>query len=117
MGGKGREMDFGKMFGNLGGMTQAFTAATSASMLIGATYTVDCRIMAGADRDAAMQCYLSGVPLMGLGVAGRAGYNTFNPRLHPSPDNPPQSNSQSSGPAKPTRKRGPDGRFKRQEAV
>jgi hypothetical protein len=79
----GMAMDWQKIAGFLGSGSQVFATATSASILIGAIYTIDCRIMAGADHQKAMQCYISGLPMMGLGVAGKAGYNTFNPRLHP----------------------------------
>lgn len=76
-------MDLAKVLSVLGGSSQIFATATSASILIGAIYTIDCRIMAGNDHQKAMQCYISGLPMMGIGMAGRAGYNTFNPRLHP----------------------------------
>lgn len=85
-------MDWQKVLQVVGSSSQVFATATSASILIGAIYTIDCRIMAGKDHQKAMQCYLSGLPMMGIGVAGKAGYNTFNPRLHsdgaPSPTAP-----------------------------
>lgn len=67
----------------LGG-TKVIATASSAAMLAGLIYLVDCRVNAkgaeGIDR-----CYFTALPMMGIGIAGRggfsAGYNTYNPAL------------------------------------
>lgn len=60
------------------------TGALLAAVL-GGVYLVDCRLSAGKDRQAADNCYLVGLPMMGIGVAGKsafnAGFNTYNPML------------------------------------
>lgn len=76
-------MDLNKILAIVGGAGQAFSAATTVSIVAGAIFTIDCRIMAGNNYDRALSCYLTGFPMMGIGLAGKAGYNTFNPRLHP----------------------------------
>ena len=105
----GNAMDWRNLAGIIGGGSQVFATATSASILIGAIYTIDCRIMAGTDQQKAMQCWLSGLPMMGLGVAGKAGYNTFNPRLHPE-SSPKPSAPKAENIDKPERKRNSNGR-------
>lgn len=54
------------------------------SVIAGAIFTFDCRIMAGNDYSKAIQCYMTGLPMMGIGGAFSAGYNTFNPSLRAS---------------------------------
>ena len=61
------------------------------SVIVGAIFTIDCRIMAGKDYSKAVQCYITGLPMMGLGRAFSAGYNTFNPNLR-SPNEPNKAN-------------------------
>ena len=58
--------------------------ASSLAVLVGTVYLIDCRISARG-LDAIDRCYLSALPMMGLGAgtAGgfMAGYNTLNPAL------------------------------------
>lgn len=60
------------------------STASSLAVLMGAIYLIDCRIAAKGP-DAIDRCYLSALPMMGLGagVGGGylAGYNTYNPAL------------------------------------
>jgi hypothetical protein len=67
------------------GTAQTITTGSILAAIVGAVYIVDCRITAGADHDKANSCYIVGLPIMGIGVAGRtgfnAGYNTLNPLL------------------------------------
>lgn len=68
-----------------GGAAQVVTTGSVLAALMGAVYTIDCRIMAGNNYEKATNCYLVGLPLMGIGVAGRSGfkvgYDTYNPTL------------------------------------
>ena len=76
-------MGMNKIFGLLGTAGQGLSAASTISIVAGAIFTLDCRILAGNNYDKALPCYLTGFPMMGIGMAAKAGYNTFNPRLHP----------------------------------
>lgn len=64
------------------GATLLKTASTL-SVVVGAIYLADCRIHSG-NLD---QCYITALPIMGLGAAGHGGYalgfNTLNPALRP----------------------------------
>lgn len=68
-----------------GGAAQVMTTGSVLAALMGAVYTIDCRIMAGNNYEKATNCYLVGLPLMGIGVAGKSGfkigYDTYNPAL------------------------------------
>jgi hypothetical protein len=59
-------------------------SASLLSVAIGSVYLVDCRRHARG-LDQIDRCYLTSLPLMGIGTAGagafRIGYNTFNPAL------------------------------------
>ena len=70
-----------------GAVASAIGTASVLAMLAGAAYIVDCRISGGS----ADQCWLTGLPLMGIGAAGnggfRTGYATYNPTLR-RPDAP-----------------------------
>jgi hypothetical protein len=68
-------------------MNRAAMVIGSASFLAvfaGALYIVDCRGWAKSGEQVSA-CWLTGLPIMGIGGAGaggfRAGYNTFNPLL------------------------------------
>lgn len=67
-----------------GGGAKIVGTASSLTVLIGAIYLVDCRVSAKG-MDAIDRCYLSALPMMGLGagVGGGwlAGFNTYNPAL------------------------------------
>lgn len=69
-----------------GGGAKIVGTASSLTVLVGAIYLVDCRVSAKGI-DAIDRCYLSALPMMGLGVGVgggfMAGYQTFNPALRP----------------------------------
>ena len=70
-----------------GAVASAVGTASLLAMMAGAAYIVDCRLSGGS----ADQCWLTGLPLMGIGAAGnggfRTGYATYNPALR-RPDEP-----------------------------
>ena len=59
--------------------------ASLLTLVMGAVYIVDCRYSAKS-WDQSQACYLTGLPIMGVGGAAggafRVGFNTFNPALH-----------------------------------
>jgi hypothetical protein len=69
-----------------GGGAKLLGTASSLAIVVGAIYLVDCR-MHSSGSDGIDRCYLSALPMMGLGAgtAGGflAGYQTFNPALRP----------------------------------
>jgi hypothetical protein len=69
-----------------GGGAKIIGTASSLTVLVGAIYLVDCRVSARG-MDAIDRCYLSALPMMGLGVGVgggfMAGYQTYNPALRP----------------------------------
>lgn len=69
-----------------GGGAKIIGTASSLTVLVGAIYLVDCRLTARG-MDAVDRCYLSALPMMGLGVGVgggfMAGYQTYNPALRP----------------------------------
>jgi hypothetical protein len=75
----------------VGGGAKIVSTASTLTVVIGAIYLVDCRVSARG-LDAIDRCYLSALPMMGLGagVGGgfMAGYNTFNPALRPQDSQP-----------------------------
>lgn len=77
-------MNLNTLLAALGGGAKIASTASSAAILLGAIYLVDCR-MTAKGADAIDRCYFTALPLMGVGVAGRGGfnvgYNTFNPAL------------------------------------
>lgn len=69
-----------------GGGAKLVATASGLSVLVGAIYLADCRFTSrGKGPDAIDRCYLSALPMMGLGagVGGgfAAGYRTYNPAL------------------------------------
>lgn len=68
-----------------GGASQAMATGATLAALMGAVYIIDCRLTAGTDHEKATNCYFVGLPIMGIGVAGRSGYkvgfDTYNPNL------------------------------------
>lgn len=68
----------------IGSGAQIVTGAASAAIIVGTIYLVDCRITARGP-DQVDRCYFTALPLMGVGIAGRggfnAGYSTYNPAL------------------------------------
>ena len=83
-------------------ITSLMGSASLLSVLVGSVYLVDCRSKA-AGLDQIDRCYLTALPLMGIGTAGaggfRLGFNTLNPALRPpgrnrrsnEPTNPPEN--------------------------
>jgi hypothetical protein len=69
-----------------GGGAKIVGTASSLTVLVGAIYLIDCRVSAKG-MDAIDRCYLSALPMMGLGVGVGggflAGYQTYNPALRP----------------------------------
>lgn len=69
-----------------------FHSASTLAVLIGGIYLVDCRITAKGP-DAIDRCYFTALPLMGVGVAGRGGFQvgfqTYNPALRRPEDEAP----------------------------
>ena len=67
---------------NLGSM---IGGASLLTLVMGAVYIVDCRASAKS-WDQSQACYLTGLPIMGVGGAAggafRVGFNTLNPALH-----------------------------------
>lgn len=68
----------------LGGGTKIIGTASSVTMLAGLIYLVDCRISARGE-ESVDRCYFTALPMMGIGIAGRGGfqvgYQTYNPKL------------------------------------
>ncbi len=62
----------------------AIGSASLLAILAGTIYIVDCRSWAKT-QDEITGCYLTGLPIMGIGAAGgggfQAGYKTYNPAL------------------------------------
>ena len=66
-------------------------SASFLAVVMGGIYIVDCRRLATGAAEV-NSCYLTGLPLMGIGGAGaggfRAGYNTLNPALRKPEEGP-----------------------------
>ena len=67
-------------------MNPTLAAIFSVSMMsavAGAGYILDCRLSGGK----ATECWLTGLPIMGIGGAAgggfKVGYETYNPKLRP----------------------------------
>jgi hypothetical protein len=64
-------------------------SATVASMLAGGAYILDCRAAGGEVE----RCWLTGLPIAGLGATGggafQLGYETLNPKLRSREDDTP----------------------------
>ena len=79
-------MKLSSILGALGTGAAIVKGASTTAILVGAVYLVDCRL---ADRrpEALDRCWMTALPIMGLGAVGRggfaAGYNTYNPALRP----------------------------------
>lgn len=78
-------MKLSTILGALGTGATVLKGASTTAILVGAVYLVDCRL---SDRSAQAldRCWMTALPIMGLGAAGRGGFNlgfqTFNPALH-----------------------------------
>lgn len=84
-------MKFSNLFNALGCGAQVLNSASAVAVIVGAVYLIDCRTSA-TGQDAIDKCYLSALPMMGIGVAGRGGFNigfnTYNPALRPEDQTP-----------------------------
>lgn len=84
-------MKLNSLLAVLGSGAKIVNTASSLAVVIGAIYLVDCRLSA-RDIDAIDRCYFTSLPLMGIGVAGRGGFNvgysTYNPALRPEDHSP-----------------------------
>jgi len=62
----------------------AIGSASFLAVAMGTIYIIDCRQYAKTS-EAVSSCWLTGLPIMGLGGAGagafKAGFNTYNPAL------------------------------------
>lgn len=70
-------------------IAMAIGSASFLAVIMGGVYIIDCRTYAKS-RDEITGCYLTGLPIMGIGSAGyggfKAGFNTYNPALRKSED-------------------------------
>lgn len=77
-------MNLNTLFAALGGGAKIITTASSAAIILGAVYLVDCRISTKTAEEIE-SCYFTAMPIMGIGITGRGafamGYNTYNPAL------------------------------------
>jgi hypothetical protein len=84
-------MKLSSILGAIGAGGAALKNVTTAAMVFGAVYLVDCRLSA-RDPGAFDRCYLQAGSLMGLGAVGRGGYSlgywTENPALRREEDQP-----------------------------
>ena len=79
-------MKLTSILGSIGAGAAVFKTASSAALIVGSLYLVDCRLSnrgpEGMDR-----CWMTALPIMGVGAAGRGGfqlgYGTYNPALRP----------------------------------
>lgn len=84
-------MNIRQLFAATGGAAKICVTASNITIIAGIIYFGDCRI-AAKDFATADRCYLSALPMMGIGVTGRGayaiGYNTYNPFLRKEDDRP-----------------------------
>lgn len=92
-------MKLGSLLGALGGVSVAFKTASNVALLAAALYLVDCRV-SNRGPEALDRCWMTALPIAGLGAAGRGGYalgyNTLNPALRPE-DQPTGSDRDEAG--------------------
>jgi len=98
-------MKLSTILGAIGSGAAIVKGASTTAILVGAVYLVDCR-MADRRPEALDRCWMTALPIMGLGAVGRggfaAGYATYNPALRPE-DHPNAERDES-------------GRFKRRQS-
>jgi hypothetical protein len=74
------------LLGAIGVIGTGFKAASNVALLAAVLYLVDCRI-SNRGPEALDRCWMTALPIAGLGAAGRGGYalgfNTLNPALRP----------------------------------
>lgn len=72
------------ILGVIGAVGTAFRAASNVALLAATLYLVDCR-MSNKGADSLDRCWMTALPIAGIGAAGRGGYalgfNTLNPAL------------------------------------
>ena len=70
--------------GALGIIGTAFRTASNVALLAATLYLVDCRVT-NRDAESLDRCWMTALPIAGIGAAGRGGYalgfNTLNPAL------------------------------------
>jgi hypothetical protein len=96
------------VLGAIGSGAAVFKTASSMALVIGTIYLLDCRL-SNRGPDSMNQCWMTALPIMGVGAAGRGGFslgwNTYNPALRP--ENGPGAST--------TGDRDESGRFKRRQ--
>lgn len=79
-------MKLTSILGTIGTAGAVFKAASNVALIAGALYLLDCRI-SNRGPDGMDRCWMTALPIAGLGAAGRGGFgigfNTFNPALRP----------------------------------
>ena len=79
-------MKLSTILGALGGLGTAFKTASNVALLAAALYLVDCRL-SNRGAESLDRCWMTALPIAGIGAAGRGGYalgfNTLNPALRP----------------------------------
>ena len=84
-------MKLSGIFGALGGLSTAFKTASNVALLAAAVYLVDCRV-SNRGPESLDRCWMTALPIAGIGAAGRGGYalgfNTLNPALRPEDHHP-----------------------------
>jgi len=79
-------MNLKSVLGTIGSGAAIFKTASNVALLAGALYLVDCRL-SNRGPDGMDRCWMTALPIAGLGAAGRGGYglgfNTYNPALRP----------------------------------
>jgi uncharacterized membrane protein len=77
-------MKLSTILGTLGTTAAVLKGASTTAIIAGALYLVDCR-MSDRRAEAVDRCWMTALPIMGLGAAARssweAGFQTFNPAL------------------------------------
>lgn len=84
----------------IGGGASVVKSASNVALIVGAIYLADCRINSKA-QESVDRCYFTALPLMGIGVAGRGGFevgfNTLNPALRRPEDEAPAEGAKRDG--------------------
>lgn len=79
-------MKIASILGTIGAAATVFKTASSLAVVAGSLYLLDCRI-SNRGADSMDRCWMTALPIMGIGAAGRGGftlgYGTFNPALRP----------------------------------
>ncbi len=79
-------MNLNTIISTVGTAATVFRTASSLAVLAGAIYLADCRI-SNPGPEAMDRCWMTALPIMGVGAAGRGGFgigfNTYNPALRP----------------------------------